>query len=179
MAEGDVSAYASLSAAKLRLNNAGYCVLCDRIVVRDGAGACPAGHPSEAITGKILLGSTEPVPQLPRFNLAAFALPPVWGPAHGQWAGVFFLPIWLFADSAVANAGRSGLTAAAAAVVVVGTVAFQAFFAKRANGTAWRRVCAEVTIDEFARRQRTWALACVPAGVALLTWGLYYRFVLA
>lgn len=179
MADAENSPHSDLSAARLRLNSAGYCVLCDRIVVRGEHGDCPAGHPAAAISGKMLLGSTEPVPQLPRFNLAAFALPPIWGPAHGQWTGVFFLPIWLFADSAIANAWRGPAMAVAAIAIALGTLAFQAYFAKRANGLGWRRVCAEVTVEEFARRQRVWAIACVPAGLALLGWGLYYRFVLA
>jgi len=61
----------------------------------------------------------------------------------------------------------------------VGTIAFQAYFAKRANGVAWRRVAARVSIDEFVRRERVWALVCVPIGGALLAWALYYRLVLA
>ncbi len=27
---------------------------------------------------------------MPRFNIAAFLLPPVWGPAHGMWAAIVF-----------------------------------------------------------------------------------------
>lgn len=169
---------AGVEAARLKLRSAGYCVGCDRIVVRDDEGRCPAGHPSEAISGKILLAGDEPVPQLPRFNWGAFALPPVWGPAHGQWVGVFFLPIWLFADSAIAAAGRNGFTAVMGVFVAIGTLAFQAFFAKRANGVAWRRVCDRVSVKEFARRERVWAYACVPVGVALLGWAFYYRLVL-
>lgn len=168
-----------LEAAHLSLSSAGYCVMCDRIVVRAANGECPAGHPAEAVSGKILLGKDEPVPQLPRFSVAAFALPPVWGPAHGQWAGVFLLPIWLFADSAIANAGRNAATAIAAVIVAVGTLAFQAFFAKRANGVAWRRVCDQMSVEQFIARERVWALATVPVGLALLGWGVYFRLVLA
>lgn len=167
-----------LEAARLRLRNAGYCVVCDRIVAREEGGACPEGHPAEAVSGKILLSSDETVPQLPRFNWAAFALPPVWGPAHGQLVGVIFLPIWLFADSAISVAGRNAFTAVVAVLVAAATLGFQAFFAKRANGVAWRRVCDEMSIEEFARRQRIWALACVPVGVALLGWAIFYRLVL-
>lgn len=164
-------------AARLTVRLAGYCVVCDRIVERDAEGACPAGHPPQAITGKLVLGPDEPVPRLPRFNLAAFLLPPIWGPAHGQWAGAIFLPLWLFADSVVRTAAH-GLVTAIAAVVVVGlTLAGMAWFGKRANGLAWRRVWDRVSVDEFIRRQHIWALACAPVSAALLALALYFDLV--
>lgn len=166
-------------AARLNLRVAGYCVVCDRIVERTPRGGCRSGHPAEAVTGRILLHEGESIPQLPRFNLAAFALPPVWGPAHGQWAGVFFLPIWLFADSVLSTLNRGPIAVAAAVIVAIGTLLFQAFFAKRANGVAWRRVCDKVSVEEYVRRQKIWALTCVPAGALLLGWGMYYRFILS
>ncbi len=154
-------------------------MICDRIVERAEDGACPEGHPEECVTGSVPLASDEPVPVLPRFNWAAFALPPVWGPAHGLWVGVLFLPIWLFADSALASASRSPFTGAVAVTIMVLTFGFQAFFAKRANGLAWRRVSDRVSVGDFVRRQRVWAFVCVPVGIMLLGWALYYRFVLA
>lgn len=156
---------------------AGYCVLCDRIVEREAGGGCPAGHPPWAVTGHLALGPDEPVPRLPRFNLAAFLLPPIWGPAHGQWAGAIFLPLWLFADSVVRTAAH-GLVTAIAAVVVVGlTLAGMAWFGKRANGLAWRRVWDRMSVDEFVRRQHIWACACVPVSAALLALALYFDLV--
>ncbi len=142
-------------------------------------GTCPVGHPAAALSGAIPLDADEPLPQLPRFNIGAFALPPVWGPAHGQWVGAIFLPIWLFADSAIAAASRGGIARIGAVLVAVLTLAFQAFFAKRANGVAWRRVSDRMGIDQFVRRERVWALVCVPLGLALLGWAFYYRLVLA
>ncbi|HSK46729.1 MAG TPA: viscotoxin-A3 [Coriobacteriia bacterium] len=166
-------------AARLRLRTAAYCVLCDRIVERSADGCCPEGHPPAALTGSIPLASDEVVPSLPRVNWGAFALPPVWGPAHGQWVGVLFLPIWLFTDSVASTASRGPVALVAAVLVLLLTVAFQFYFAKRANGVAWRRVADHVSVEEFIRRQRRWTVACVPVGVALLGWGLFYRFVLA
>jgi hypothetical protein len=142
-------------------------------------GGCPEGHPPAAISGVIALGHAEPVPTLPKFNFAAFALPPVWGPAHGQWVGVLFLPIWIFADNVASTIGRGNIALAGVLVVLPATFAFQAYFAKRANGLAWRRVAGRLTIEEFTRRERLWAYACVPVGMALLGWALYYRLVLA
>lgn len=168
------------ASARLVLRNAGYCVLCDRIVERAADGDCPAGHPAAAVAGRIDLQDGEPVPQLPRFNLAAFLIPPVWGPFHGQWAGAIFLPIWLFADNVIASAAGRGAGAVAGSVfVALATVGAQVFFAKRANGVAWRRVASHMSVAEFSRRQRTWAFAAVPLAAILLGWATYYRLVLA
>jgi hypothetical protein len=150
-------------------------VACDKLVERRDDGSCPASHPAEAVTGDVRVEAGEPGPRLPRFNWAAFALPPVWGVAHGQWAGAFFLPIWLFADSILATARMNAVTRVAAVVVVAATLAFQAYFAKRANGIAWRRVWQQVSVEEFARSQRYWAYACVPVGLALAGLVIGYR----
>ncbi len=66
-----------------------------------------------------------------------------------------------------------------AVVIVAFTLAAQAWFAKRANGLAWRRVAGQVSVDDFVRRQRLWAIAAVPMFLLLVGWGVYYRLVLA
>lgn len=38
---------------------------------------------------------------LPRVNLGALFLAPVWGPAHGMWAAFLFFVAWLFADNVI------------------------------------------------------------------------------
>jgi len=171
-----------LETARLDVRVAAYCVLCDRIVERAADGRCgrnPA-HPAAALSGRIVLGPADPVPALPRFNLAAFLVPPVWGPAHRQWAGAIFLPMWLFMDSVIASArGRGTAVIAGAALVVVATLAAQAWFAKRANGLAWREVAETTSVDAFARRQRIWAAVSIPLFLLLMGWGVYYRLVLA
>ncbi len=160
----------------LDVRTAGYCVLCDRLVERAPDGSCPAGHPPQALSGRIPLAAGEAVPRLPRFNLAAFLIPPIWGPAHGQWVGAVFLPIWLFMDSIISTGLRGGVGAKlAASAVVVATVAFGAFFAKRANGLAYRRVCDRMSVETFVRRQRLWAIAAVPLALALLGWAVWFH----
>jgi len=169
-----------LDAARLELRSVGYCALCDALVERSTDGACPEGHPAEAVAGRLLLVEGEPVPVLPRFNLAAFLIPPVWGPAHGMWVGAIFLPIWLFADSVIVSAARLGGVGQwiGAALVVSGTLAFEYFFARRANGVAFRRVMSTVPIDEFVRRQRVWGFVAIPAAVLLIGWGVYFDLIL-
>lgn len=164
-----------LDKARVPLRSGGYCIVCDRMVERSDDGGCPQGHPAEAVSGDVRLYDREAVPQLPRFNWAAFALPMVWGPAHGQWVGAAFLPIWVFVDNAVVSAQAGGPAGVGAIVIVAATLAFQAFHAKRANGLAWRRVCDRVSIERFAVIQRRWAYVCVPVGVAAIAWATYYR----
>jgi len=164
--------------AAVGIRLAGYCVYCDRIVQRASDGSCPKGHAADGITGSVPLEPGEAVPALPRFNLAAFLMPPIWGPAHGQWVGAAFLPIWLFMDSIIASSGRGGMvTRVAAAAVVACTLAFETFFAKRANGLAFRRVIGRVSVEQYVRRERVWAIASVPAAAALVAWALWFHLV--
>ncbi|NTW28481.1 MAG: hypothetical protein HGA39_03855 [Coriobacteriia bacterium] len=168
-----------LDDARLEVRVAGYCAYCDRLVVRGKDGDCDSGHPAQAITGNIVLIDGEPVPSLPRFNLAAFLIPPIWGPAHGEWTGVIFLPIWLFMDSVIASAEGGGpLRLITASIVVLITLAFQFWFGRRGNGLAFRRVCDRVRIDDFVKRQRIWAAVAVPAFALLLGWAFYFHLVL-
>lgn len=169
-----------IEGARIDLRTAGYCVLCDALVERRPDGTCPAGHPEQAFTGRIVLDDDQAVPSLPRFNLAAFLIPPIWGPGHGVWIGAIFLPIWLFADSVIVSAARFGGRGQwiGAAIVLSATVAFEYFFARRANGVAFRRVMHKTTAEEFVRRQRKWALVAIPVAIMLLGWGLYFDLVL-
>lgn len=163
--------------ALVNMRVVGYCVRCDRIIERRADGSCPQGHSAAGVTGRVMLDDNEPIPVLPRFNLAAFLIPPIWGPAHGQWAGVIFLPLWLFADSTFRSAGVSIETAVGAGVVAVGTLAAMAWFGKRANGLAWRRRWRTVTVSQFVRQQKRWALAAVPAAAGLAAMALYFDLV--
>lgn len=171
---------ASIDDSRLELRTAAYCVLCDALVERRSDGTCPASHPAQALTGRIVLEPEAPVPSLPRFNLAAFLIPPIWGPAHGIWAGAIFLPIWLFADSVIVSAVRYGERGQwiGAVLVVLATLTFEYFFARRANGVAFRRVMHKLTAEEYARRQRTWVIVAIPIAAALIGWGVYFDTVL-
>ena len=175
---GESTTFGGLDDVTLEVSFAGYCSYCDRIVKRSVDGSCPEGHPAEAVAGRIPLVEDEAVPELPRFNLAAFLIPPIWGPAHGQWAGAVFLPIWLFMDSIIASAGRGGMvTRVAATVVVVSTLAFGVFFARHANGLAYRRVCERMSVDEYVRGQRVWTVVSIPAAAAIIGWALWFHLV--
>lgn len=120
------------------------------------------------------------LPPFPRFNLAAFLIPPIWGPAHGQWAGAVFLPMWLFADSIVGSAiDRGWLARVAAAGALAVTLALQAWFARNANPLAWRHDAGRLTPEQFLARERVWSIVSLPLAAALLGWAVYYRLLLA
>ena len=78
---------------------------------------------------------------LPRINVGALFLPPIWGPAHGFWVTILFYPIWLFADNMfyAAWTERTPLAIVVALVVfatlTAGTVAFSIIARKRAAWT--------------------------------------------
>ena len=115
---------------------------------------------------------------IPRLNLGALFLPPIWGPAHGIWATILFYPLWLFADNAfyAAWSQPSPLAVVVALVVGVtlagGTIAFavlvQPFAAHRATSKG-------VGKDAYVRRERIWALGCGLGALAMLAWATYFN----
>lgn len=165
-------------AARVGLRTAGYCSLCNRIVERTTTGECPAGHAAESVAGRIVLAADDPLPVLPQFNLAAFLIPPIWGPGNKQWSGALFLPMWLFADSFVTASLTRGAAAIAAAIaLVLATIGMQLFYARHANGLAWRAVADRVDLDAFLKKQRAWAVSAVPIALLILGWGIGYHLV--
>ena len=41
---------------------------------------------------------------VPRVNIGALFMPPIWGAAHGMWATIIFYPLWIVADTCFVNA---------------------------------------------------------------------------
>jgi hypothetical protein len=149
----------------------GYCIVCDAFVERGRHGECPAGHAPRAISGSMRLAPGEELPRLPMFNLAAFLIPPLWGLWYGQWIGVLFVPMYIFANNALElSLGKGGPWLAITIAIFAATLLFQWFFARRANGLAWRHVCAKQSVETFRRRQRVWAGVAVAIWVAVGAW---------
>lgn len=134
-----------------------------------------------ALSDKDIEREQEFLKGMPRFNVAAFLLPPIWGPAHGMWPTILFYPIWLFADNMfyAAFAAPSVLSIAGALFVLVtlmtGTIAFaivaQPLAAHRAESMG-------VSRETYLRRQRWWAVACAIAGAIMLALATYYNLVI-
>lgn len=118
---------------------------------------------------------------MPRLNVGALFLPPIWGPAHGIWAALLFYPIWLFADNTfyAAWSERTPLALIVAVIVFVtltaGTVAFaiigQPFAAHRAASRGTSR-------EAYLRQQRIWSVVSVVAGCVMIAGATYYNLVI-
>ena len=87
---------------------------------------------------------------MPRVNLGALFLPPVWGAAHGLWVAILFYPLWLVADNCFygAFANPSPLSIGRALIVLV---------------------------SQYLRRQRVWAVVSIIVGVAMVAAATYYN----
>ncbi len=118
---------------------------------------------------------------LPRFNLGAFLLPPIWGPAHGIWVTILFYPAWLVADNAfyAAYSDPTPLAVTLAAIIGVLLVGVTVAFAIVAQPYAAHR--AErlgVSRSAYLRRERWWAVGCAVGAVAMLAFATWYNLAL-
>ena len=59
------------------------------------------GDMGEPLTDEQIAEEEKFLAGLPRVNLGALFLAPVWGPAHGMWAAFLFFVAWLFADNVI------------------------------------------------------------------------------
>lgn len=115
---------------------------------------------------------------LPRVNLGALFLAPVWGPAHGMWAAFLFFVAWLFVDNAIwaASVQPTVMNVVLATVMLVGLVAATVVFAIVAQPFAAHRAEA-MGVDRatYLRRQRAWAVAGAVAAVAVVAFATWYN----
>lgn len=115
---------------------------------------------------------------VPRFNIGAFLLPPIWGPAHGIWATILFYPIWLVADNVfyAAFAERTPIAIILALLVLVGLVALTVVFAILSQPYAMHRAIANgVSRETYLRRQKFWAIGCAIGGALLIIFATFYN----
>lgn len=117
---------------------------------------------------------------IPRINIGALFLPPIWGPAHGIWATILYYPLWLFADNTfyAAYSSPNVLSIIVAALVFVtlaaGTVVFsilsQPFAAHRAASRGADK-------QTYLRRERIWAIVSIALGCVMIAAATYYNLV--
>lgn len=115
---------------------------------------------------------------LPRVNLGALFLAPVWGPAHGMWAAFLFFVAWLFVDNVIyaATIETTVLNVVLAVLMTValvgGTLVFaivsQPFAAHRAEALGESRA-------DYLRRQRVWAVVSIIVAVIVVALASYYN----
>lgn len=112
---------------------------------------------------------------LPRFNWGAFLMPPIWGVAHGQWAGVFFLPAWAFVDNVLRAERAFGVWSVVLGVLMVfATLGLQFAFARNADRVAWRRASGRIDLATYLRNQRYWAIGCALLAAGMAVWVYAY-----
>lgn len=115
---------------------------------------------------------------LPRFNVGAFFMPPIWGPAHGIWITILYYPAWLLLDNLLFAAYLDPnivnvVLAVSALVVIAGvTVAFaivsQPYAAHRAEAHG-------VSRETYLKRERIWAVVSILIAVVMLVLATIYN----
>ncbi len=118
---------------------------------------------------------------LPRFNVGAFMLPPIWGFGHGMWVTVLFYPAWLFADNSFYSAysDPSVLSIVLAAVVFVTLTVVTIVFAIVSQPLAAHRAENRgVDRQTYLRGEHRWAIGCVIGGIALLIAATLYNLLI-
>lgn len=118
---------------------------------------------------------------VPRFNLAAFLLPPIWGPAHGIWATILFYPAWLLVDNLLyaMYSTPSVMSVAVALSALFLLVLVTVFFALISQPYAWHRAHDRgKTKQQYLSAQRKWAVGCVFGGLVMLILASAYNLLL-
>ena len=115
---------------------------------------------------------------MPRVNIGARVMPPIWGAAHGMWATIIFYPLWIVADTCFVNAIAFHTPVAIAlgilvfAMLTAGTVAFSVASQPFALHRALSR---GVSKETYLKRQKIWAVASVVVGLIAIALATYYN----
>lgn len=118
---------------------------------------------------------------VPRVNIGALFLPPIWGPAHGMWAAILFYPIWLFADNTfcAAFATPSTLSIVFAVIVfVLLTAATVAFSVVSQPFAAHRAAKHGVSREKYLSRPEDLGVVSVIVGCVMIVAATYYNLVI-
>lgn len=131
-----------------------------------------------ALTDKQIKEEKKFLEGIPRFNLAAFLLPPLWGPAYGYWITILFYPLWLFMDNLLyaVYLNPTPLMALLAVVVCVTYIGFCVAFSLVSQPMAYHRAHDKgVSKEKYLKQQRIWAVASVIIAVIMLALATYYN----
>lgn len=115
---------------------------------------------------------------VPRFNVGAFFLPPIWGPAHGIWVTILFYPAWMLVDNLLyamyADPSVMSVAVGLSALAILALVTV--FFAIVSQPYAWHRAYGMgKTKQQYLSAQRKWAVGCVAGGVVMLALATVYN----
>lgn len=118
---------------------------------------------------------------VPLINIGALFLPPIWGPAHGFWATILWYPLWLFADNMMyaAYSEQTPLAIAMGVLAFIVTTIATVLFARLSQPFALHRAVDKgISKEEYLRRERIWAVACIIAGIVMIAAATYYNLVI-
>lgn len=118
---------------------------------------------------------------IPRINLGALFMPPIWGAAHGIWAALLFYPVWLFADNTfyAAFTERTPLAIIIALIVLVTLTAITVAFSLIGQPFAAHRAAERgVSKEDYLRKQRIWSVVSVIIGLLMIAGATYYNLVI-
>ena len=118
---------------------------------------------------------------VPRFNIGAFLMPPIWGPAQGLWITILYYPAWVFMDNILyatfANPTPLMVVAAIAASLLL--LAVTIVFAMFSQPYALKRALSRgKTKEQYLSNQRKWAVACLIIAIVMLGFATYYNMVI-
>ena len=116
---------------------------------------------------------------LPKFNIGALLVPPIWGPAHGLMVTIVFYPLWLFTDNLIyaAVTQPSALSVTLAAIVLAVMAAGTFFFARVAQGFAAERaiIMRGKTKEQYVREQKYWAIGMAVLALVVVGAATYFN----
>lgn len=116
---------------------------------------------------------------VPFLNVGALLLPPIWGPAHGQWWTILWYPLWLLADNLFygAYAQPSVLSLVLAVICGLLLAGFTVVYARLSQPFGLHRALERkhVTKERYLEIERRWAVVSALVGAALLALATYYN----
>ena len=139
------------------------------------------GDEEAQLTDEQIAREEEFLKGIPRVNLAALLVPPIWGPCHGIWVTILWYPIWLFADNIfyAAYSQQTILSFVIAVIVGICLLALTVFFAIVSQPFAAHRAAERGrTKEEYLKRERIWALVCAVIGLGFIAFATYYNLVM-
>ena len=139
---------------------------------------CETGSIMAELTDEQIAEEEKFLKGLPRVNIGALTMPGIWGPFHGFWVCILFYPLMIFVDYVVYGAyiNPQPWTIALAVIGVAAYIAISVVFAITSQPFAAHRAEAQgVSREEYLRRERIWAVACVIILIVALAWATYYN----
>lgn len=118
---------------------------------------------------------------MPKINIGALLMPPIWGPAKGIWATILWYPLWIFADNCLFAWYSTGTVISTVfgiltiLLLAAGTVIFAKLSAPYA---AVRAVQKGKTKEEFQRGEFLWAIASAILAIIFIALATYYNLAL-